>query len=40
MQQTLNPLYLGNPSTGTFAKGEDQDEIQQNAAFYHGLHCL
>ena len=25
---------------GSFANSEDPDEIQQNAAFYQGLHCL
>ena len=31
----------GNPySTSTFANSEDSDEMQHNAAFYQGLHCL
>ena len=25
---------------GTLANSEDQDEMQQNAAFHQGLHCL
>ena len=25
---------------GTFANSEDTDEIQHNAAFHQGLHCL
>ena len=25
---------------GTSASGEDPDEIVQNLAFHHGLHCL
>ena len=25
---------------GTFANSEDPDEMQHNAAFYQGLHCL
>ena len=25
---------------GTFAKSEDPDEMQHNAAFHQGLHCL
>ena len=36
----FNPLYTGNPSTGSLAKGEDPDEMQHNAAFHQGQHCL
>ena len=36
----VNPLYLGNPITSTFANSEDPDEMQHNAAFYQGLYCL
>ena len=36
----INPLYTGNPSTGTLANSEDPDEMQHNAAFHQGLHCL
>ena len=25
---------------GTLANSEDTDEMQHNAAFHHGLHCL
>ena len=25
---------------GTFANSEDPDEMQHNAAFHQGLHCL
>ena len=25
---------------GTFTNSEDQDEMQHNAAFHQGLHCL
>ena len=34
------PLYTGNPYTGTLANSEDTDEMQLNAAFHQGLHCL
>ena len=36
----LNYLYSGNPYTGTLSNNKNQDEMQQNAAFYQGLHCL
>ena len=36
----LNPLNLGNPLTSMFANSEDPDEMQHNAAFHQGLHCL
>ena len=36
----MNPLYTGNPETGTFTNSEDQDEMPQNAAFHQGQHCL
>ena len=35
-----NPLYTGNPETGTLANSEDPDEMQHYAAFHQGLHCL
>ena len=37
---SLNRLYTGNLQTGTLANSEDSDEMQDNAAFHHGLHCL
>ena len=36
----INNLYSGNPLMSTFANSEDQDEMQHNAAFHQGLHCL
>ena len=30
----VNPLYTGNPYTGTLANSEDPDEMQHNAAFH------
>ena len=36
----FNPLYLGKAGTSTFANSEDPDEMQHNAAFHQGLHCL
>ena len=36
----LNPLYNGNPLSGTLVNSEDPDEMQHNAAFHQGLHCL
>ena len=36
----FNPLYTGNLKTGTLANSEDPDEMQHNAAFHQGLHCL
>ena len=36
----INPLYTRNSLTGTFNNGEDPDEMQYNAAFHQGLHCL
>ena len=33
-------MFMGNPSTSTFANSEDPDEMQHNAAFHQGLHCL
>ena len=35
-----NPLYTGNPKTGTLAYSVDPEEMQHNAAFHQGLHCL
>ena len=37
---TFDPLYTGNPRTGTLANIEDSDEMQHNAAFHQGLRCL
>ena len=37
---SISPLYSGNPKMGTFATSEDPDEMQCNAAFNQGLHCL
>ena len=36
----INPLFLENPLMITFANSEDLDEMQHNAAFHRGLHCL
>ena len=36
----FNTLYTGNPLTGTLISSEDPDEMQHNAAFHQGLHCL
>ena len=36
----INPLYTGKSLMGTLANSEDQDEMQHNAAFHQGLHCL
>ena len=36
----FNPLYSGNSLTSAFANSEDPDEMQLNAAFQQGLHCL
>ena len=33
-------MYTGNPLTGTLISSEDPDEMQHNAAFHQGLHCL
>ena len=40
LQDLFNPLYSGNPLTGTFANSENPDEMQHDAAFHQGLHCL
>ena len=40
LQGFLNPFYTGNPNKGTLTKIEDPDEMQHNAAFHQGLHCL
>ena len=34
------PLHTGNPSTSALANSGDRDEMQQNAAYHQGLHCL
>ena len=36
----FNPLYTGNPETGSLANSEDPDEMQHKAAFYQGLSCF
>ena len=33
-------IYVFNLLTSTFANSEDPDEMQHNAAFHRGLHCL
>ena len=38
--QVFNPFFTGNPQTGTLANSEDPDEMQLDAAFHLGLHCL
>ena len=39
--QLVNPLYLRNPRTSTFANSEDPDEMQHDdAAFHQGLQSL
>ena len=37
---SINPLYSENPQMGILANKEDPDEMQHNAAFHKGLHCL
>ena len=39
-KSSFSPLYFGNPLTNIFAINEDPDEMQHNAAFHQGLHCL
>ena len=36
----VNPLYTGNLKTGTLTNSEDLDEMQHDAVFHQGLHCL
>ena len=36
----ISLLYTGNPITSILANSEDPDEMQHNAAFHQGLHCL
>ena len=36
----LNIVYTGTPSTGSLENNEDPDEMQHNAAFHLGMHCL
>ena len=33
-------LCILETQTGTLANSEDPDEMQHNAAFHQGLHCL
>ena len=40
LNKLINPLYPENPIMGTFANSEDPDEMQHNAAFHRGFHCL
>ena len=35
----INPLYSGNPLTGTFINSKDPDEMPHDAAVHQGLHC-
>ena len=35
-----NPLYTENPRKGTLENSKDPDEMENNAAFHPGLHCL
>ena len=37
---SINLFHSGNLQTGTLANSEDPDEMQHNAAFHQGLHCL
>ena len=37
---TFKSLYTSDSLMHIFANGEDPDELQHNAAFYQGLHCL
>ena len=34
------PFVFGKPQNGYFCNSEDPDEMQHNAAFHQGLHCL
>ena len=34
------PFVYWKPLNGTLANSEDPDEMQHNAAFHQGLHCL
>ena len=36
----FNPLYTETPLTNTFGSSENPGEMQHNAAFHQGLHCL
>ena len=38
--QRVNLLKTRDPDMGTLANTEDPDEMQHNAAFHQGLHCL
>ena len=40
MEIELNPLYTGDPQSGTFTNSEDPDEMPQTATFHQGLPCL
>ena len=42
LMSLLNLLMTGDPKTGpgSLENSEDQDEMQHNAAFYQGMHCL
>ena len=34
------PFVFGKPLNEYFCNSEDPDEMQHNAAFHQGLHCL
>ena len=36
----IQPFVYWKPLNGYFANSEDPDEMQHNAAFHKGLHCL
>ena len=40
MMVQINPLFTGNPYGGPLANSEDPDEMQHNAEFHQGMHCL
>ena len=37
---TVKPVALCIQETKTFANSEEPDEMQHNAAFHQGVHCL
>ena len=37
---SFKSLYTSDSLMHIFTKGEDPDEMQDNAAFHQGLHCL
>ena len=36
----FNRLKTRTPKAGTLVNGENPDEMLNNVAFHHGLHCL